>query len=343
LSIRTQEFESRYGGELLESVSRTFFLSLKFLPTELRGSVSLAYLLARATDTVADADRAPVDLRLARLADLGREIGGGDELFPIQDQLVADVVPHLDDEGEVRLLREMDGVLDWFRAVPESHQAPIRRVIDPILRGQVFDVERFPKLEGGSRAARCLPDAEALDEYTYLVAGSVGAFWTEICSLEIPKFSRGMALDEMTEKGVRMGKGLQLINVLRDFPRDLSAGRCYLPATEIKAAGIDPTDPDLGSRAEELWPLARSWMERCRGHLDEGLEYLLEVRPKRLLLPTALPLMLAAKTLRRLEQADWPEIEGRLKVSRQEVQETVTKTSFAMLSRKRLEKLYREA
>jgi farnesyl-diphosphate farnesyltransferase len=41
-------------NDLLRGVSRSFYLSLRVLPEELRPQVSLAYLLARASDTVAD-------------------------------------------------------------------------------------------------------------------------------------------------------------------------------------------------------------------------------------------------------------------------------------------------
>ena len=41
-------------GEVLRSVSRSFYLSLRVLPKPLRDPLSLAYLLARATDTIAD-------------------------------------------------------------------------------------------------------------------------------------------------------------------------------------------------------------------------------------------------------------------------------------------------
>jgi phytoene/squalene synthetase len=37
-----------------QSVSRSFYLTIRFLPRPLREPVGLAYLLARATDTIAD-------------------------------------------------------------------------------------------------------------------------------------------------------------------------------------------------------------------------------------------------------------------------------------------------
>ena len=49
---------------ILRSVSRSFYLSIRFLPRLLREPIALAYLLARATDTVADTTRVPGTVRI---------------------------------------------------------------------------------------------------------------------------------------------------------------------------------------------------------------------------------------------------------------------------------------
>jgi farnesyl-diphosphate farnesyltransferase len=41
-------------GPLLKGVSRSFYLTLRVLPAGMRDPVGLAYLLARAADTIAD-------------------------------------------------------------------------------------------------------------------------------------------------------------------------------------------------------------------------------------------------------------------------------------------------
>ena len=79
-----------------------------------------------------------------------------------------------------------------------------------ITRGQFLDLQRF----GDTTRIVALNSAAELDEYTYLVAGCVGEFWTRICSRHVRKFSR-RAINEMTALGIAYGKGLQLINILR--------------------------------------------------------------------------------------------------------------------------------
>ncbi|MCX7887472.1 MAG: squalene/phytoene synthase family protein, partial [Verrucomicrobiae bacterium] len=51
-------------GPLLRGVSRSFYLTLRVLPAAIRPQVSLAYLLARATDTIADTGVVPPERRV---------------------------------------------------------------------------------------------------------------------------------------------------------------------------------------------------------------------------------------------------------------------------------------
>src|SRR5438045_2981189 len=54
-------------GSILASVSRSFYLSIRLLPKKLRNPVSLGYLLARASDTIADTTELPIELRTEKL------------------------------------------------------------------------------------------------------------------------------------------------------------------------------------------------------------------------------------------------------------------------------------
>src|ERR1700736_5905472 len=63
-------------GPVLRSVSRSFYLSIRLLPGKLREPVGLAYVLARATDTVADTSGIPAATRIETLRELGDVIEG---------------------------------------------------------------------------------------------------------------------------------------------------------------------------------------------------------------------------------------------------------------------------
>src|SRR5438034_8709516 len=66
----------RLERTILRSVSRSFYLSIRFLPAQLREPVALAYLLARTTDTVADTAQISTSVRMETLTLLSDGIQG---------------------------------------------------------------------------------------------------------------------------------------------------------------------------------------------------------------------------------------------------------------------------
>src|SRR5579859_2443151 len=68
--------------DLLRATSRSFYLTLRVLPRAVRPQISLAYLLARTSDTIADAQLLTPDQRLEGLRRFrGRLLG--DEASPL--------------------------------------------------------------------------------------------------------------------------------------------------------------------------------------------------------------------------------------------------------------------
>jgi len=53
-------------------------------------------------------------------------------------------------------------------------------------------------------------------------------------------FGRAAQRCALLRDGVRFGKGLQLVNILRDLPRDLRQGRCYLPTERLARVQLTP-------------------------------------------------------------------------------------------------------
>ena len=82
-----KDFQKEFGEKLIASVSRSFYLSLRFLPSEMRGTASLAYLLARATDTVADTSALPENDRLEFLEEMSLAISGESEVPQLDSEM----------------------------------------------------------------------------------------------------------------------------------------------------------------------------------------------------------------------------------------------------------------
>ncbi len=164
-------------------------------------------------------------------------------------------------------------------------------------------LERFPPGQADRVAA--LETPAELDRYTYMNAGCVGEFWTDMVAAHRPRCAVRWDLARMRARGVRFGQGLQLTNVLRDLPRDLRLGRCYLPRVELAALALAPADLLDPAALGRVRPLLDRLGAQARAHLVEGLAYTLAVprRELRLRLACAWPLLIGLATLGRLARA----------------------------------------
>src|SRR5207248_6168054 len=100
-------------GSILASVSRSFYLSIRLLPKKLRDPVALGYLLARASDTIADTAELPIELRVEKLGLLARGIQGESLGDAIVD-LSATIAPLQTNESERALIENLQSCLDWL-------------------------------------------------------------------------------------------------------------------------------------------------------------------------------------------------------------------------------------
>jgi farnesyl-diphosphate farnesyltransferase len=285
---------------LLQEVSRSFYISVRFLPKRIRLTIALGYLLARASDTIADTNRLPPPERIQILERLLESIASH------QMRVALDVEACLTAQAEgpeKALLSNLQRVLEFLSTIPLEHRELLSDALTKIIHGQTLDIERFESDAG----VHGLADDSALEEYTYLVAGCVGEFWTKVCYLEWPGYAR-LPEAELLGLGKDFGKGLQLINILRDYPVDLQAGRSYLPISNLEEAASNL------ALARPEW---ERWRQRALGYLEAAWKYVTAVRPPRIRFACAVPLFIGVRTL--LLLGDEPEIRPGIKVSRKAV------------------------
>ena len=315
---------------LLREVSRSFYLTLRVLPPAVRRPIGLAYLLARATDTVADAASLPVAERRRVLVALRERIL--DSRMPTPDLRAFHAeVPGIT-SGEGRLMARLPEALEALDRSQVWEKEPIRTVLETISGGQILDLDRFGDASQGQGVV-ALPDAAALDDYTYRVAGCVGEFWTRICRHRL--FPGALIDDEaFLADGIRFGKGLQLINILRVLPRDLQAGRCYLPLDELARAGLDPASLCDPAQEARLRPVYDAWMRRAEDHMAAGWEYVRRIPTGqvRVRLACAWPILIGLRTLRRLREPGVLDPTLRVKVPRSEVRALLWSTIWRLPS-----------
>jgi len=304
-----KEFSDGELMELLAGVSRSFVLTIRALPGGLRRPVGLAYLLARASDTIADTATAGIAVRqeclegfvetmLRTRSDVFAKVGG--------------IEP--ENECERYLLANLERVIDALWRLREGDREEIVTLLRKITHGQELDLMRFQD----PQMPRALETGAELDEYTYLVAGCVGEFWTRICATHLPRYGR-LDVEELCRLGRGFGQGLQLVNILRDIPEDLRNGRCYLPMGELREAGIVSVEDFRDGDVRRAGAVFERWREKALAYHDEARLYIESIRPWRIRFACLVPWAIGVRTLRLIGERSPLEQTERVKVTRKEV------------------------
>jgi farnesyl-diphosphate farnesyltransferase len=222
---------------LLQKTSRTFALTIPFLPAPTRAEVELAYLLFRIIDTFEDARLWTPQHRveaLRRFGDLLEREPTASEALVVE--CAAD--PPVTHEGYLELLSKTPFVLSAFAGLRAPARGLIRRhVIRSAERMTVF-VRRCD-----AQGKLALLTLDELSDYCYSVAGIVGEMLTELYLLGRPELD-GVA-DELRASAAEFGEGLQLVNILKDAQRDEEEGRTYLPRLATLEEVFALADRDL--------------------------------------------------------------------------------------------------
>jgi farnesyl-diphosphate farnesyltransferase len=314
---------------LLKATSRSFYLTLRVLPAAVRPQIGLAYLLARTTDTVADTEILPVAQRLEALQKL-RERILGQSSAPLNFGALAQ---SQGEPAEKLLLERVEDALSELKEFSAADQKLIRDVLTTITSGQELDLKRFATARGDARPTGeiiALQTAAELDDYTYRVAGCVGEFWTKMCRAHLFPDAR---LDEsqFITDGIRFGKGLQLVNILRDLPADLKNGRCYLPVEKLEPLHLLPETLFSPVNEKKFLSLFHEHLDKAESHLAAGWDYTntIPFGQFRVRLACAWPILIGIRTIGKLRAADVAGLRQRVKVSRGEVKGIIFKSLVA--------------
>ena len=312
---------------LLESTSRSFYPTLKYLPKKIRGQIGLLYLLARVADTIADSKHGDTDVLLQVLKSYNDVAQGRSENLPD----FSDIAELQTNASEAELLRNVEDVVEALEVYSREDQERMLECLDIIVGGQILDLERFgPAKEGGEISA--LTNDEQLDDYTYRVAGCVGVFWTKMSLAHLMSLSPEKE-KEFFEKGIRFGKALQMINILRDIPEDLRFGRCYIPSDALARHDLKPNDLLDDGNIEKFRPLYDEYLDLANGHFDAAVDYI-RMLPEgqfRLKASCMLPVLIGQRTVTLLRTGNILNSEERIKVTRDEIKVYARKLLRALL------------
>lgn len=325
--------------DFIPKVSRTFALTIKFLPRGLRDSVFVSYLLCRVADTLEDSPYLETGEKRTRLLRLNAILEKAARGRQVSKADIASLYESIDsDSGEDhRLLAESSKLFDILESLPANHKPIIYRWAGEMAKGMA---EYTGLYQTGNDTIAALRDIEDWDRYCHFVAGTVGHMMT---GLFIQHYNFDDARSaRLTELGNSFGLGLQKVNVIKDVPDDRKRGVCYLPMNVMAEHGLGPSSLHNveESKAERF---IRELAKNVLVHLDDAITYttLIPNGYKGVRMFLAVPVLLAVETMRLIVENPARSLSGPpVKISRTDVSRIVAAAAFRVTSNKSLEKYY---
>ncbi len=323
-SVQINREAELFCQEMLPEVSRTFALSIRFLPGDLGRSVLCAYLLCRIADTIEDDAAA---LPAHKLVLLDRLMDSFEN--PAQASTISAAAAVVKGEAaHVRLVAHTHLVFEMFQTLPDRSKATVQQWVGEMVLGMKEFIGLHPL---GIR----IKTLDEYKKYCYYVAGTVGHLLTDLWY----EHSDEIDIDNyavLLKRCEAFGQALQTVNILKDIAWDaVHENSIYVPAADLDAKGsshqllLDP------ARLSQNLAALGSLMDLARSDLDEALAYLLTV-PKRAVsirLFCILPLLFAYATLRELNNSSaMLQPGGSVKISRQEVKLLIMSGCIAVFS-----------
>ena len=135
------------------------------------------------------------------------------------------------------------------------------------------------------------------------------------------------------ERGVRFGKALQMINILRDIPEDLRFGRCYIPEEALRDIGMTPDMMVDDSNLDTFRPLYNRYLDLTNEHLEAATAYIgmIPETQFRLKASCMLPVLVGQRTVTLLRDGNILNSDERIKVTRDEMKTYGRKLLRALL------------
>lgn len=316
----TQQLHDFIYQTFLSRVSRSFYLTLKIVPPEIRDTISLTYLLARITDNIIDDYHFSYYKKTYFIYLLQLEItNNSDEAKKAAfDQLLSRIINQIDDKESIQALPIC---LRYFSLIPPADKTLVVKVLTSLFKGFKRDIDTFTY----RNKMVSLQSKSDLDNYLYDIAGCVGEFWTEICYLHWPDYSK-LPAEKAIQLAIEFGKALQLTNILRDLPIDLQNNRCYLPAEQLSVEQIKLTD--LSNSPENVFPLVRYWRDLAECYLKSAKQYIQNISSVKQRYALCIPVLIAEQTLAMLNHDVYLRDKRIMKISRFKIKIIMAKAAL---------------
>ena len=291
--------------QILRDTSRTFYLSMRRLPTEIGTSLGLAYLMLRVSDYLEDTETLE-PCRKVELLGLWEQVLTG--VLPAES-LRRELGPPGEGEHDYRAAEAAGTILEWVWSLPGTLRAIILRHVIDSTRGMARWVARGPEIETETD----------MDDYMHEVAGRVGYLSTEVFAFHSPRVrSRIHTLMPLARE---TGLALQTVNIIRGLRKDYERGWIYVPRSFCREVGISRRELFDPARSDQAVLVLDRLVSKAERHLQAALSYVLHL-PRGLYqirLACIWPLLFAVRTLA-ISRGNAKVFEREIKVPRRDIE-----------------------
>jgi len=313
---------------LLKHTSRSLYLSARLLPVDVRDAFGTAYLLCRYADTIADTSLLPAEKRLYWISLFPKCVE--EQNASLFDAITQEISSATTNIYEAQLLHHLSDCLQAYSRLPAAQQRAILQVVNAVCDGMKIDLQVFPDEKSGQ--VGCFSAKQDLENYCHLMGGAPGVFWSQLIA---DALSLSSDANTFLTLGKNIGDALQIVNILRDLPRDLRIGRCYFPQEDLTEHHLKAEDLLQPENSPRFEPIKQKWIDWGRMKLKSAYAYF-NMLPKKQPFhraAVAWPVLWAADTLNKLEQEkNLLDPALRVKISRCRIYGTMAATLPILLS-----------
>ena len=214
-----------YQRAILESVSRTFALTIPLLPANLEKVVGNTYLLCRIVDTIEDAVCIDPKTKQVLSTLFVKTVLDPSYIEEFVKESLMALLNH-PNHDEKDLIKNIPRVLRVLQSFDEKQRHAVAQCVQIMSEGMSYFHVR--QNQAG------LEDLKEFEKYCYVVAGVVGEMLTTVFALHSAAFAKAISGKESL--AIAFGQALQMTNILKDSPEDQLRGVSWKPK------GVDQTE-----------------------------------------------------------------------------------------------------
>jgi len=327
--IENKMTDIEFCTSMLPQVSRTFAPTIRMLPKLLFVPVTVAYLLCRIADTVEDEAGISKKQKEKMLELYINIFQGKDPDAYMEFRSKASKIP--EHNPDVYLMHNFDRVYN----VLNSFESEVKRLIGVWVIEMALGMKKYAQSMKKSKF-KFLKSMKELDEYMYYVAGTVGQLLTSLFAHFSKKITPPVKkrLESFAES---FGKGLQMVNIIRDMTTDLRRGQSYIPDEILAKYNLTRKSIFETSNKEQAQRMFNELIETAVRHMDKAMSYIVTIprEEARIRLFCLLPVFWAMRTLQKIQENTLQLLnKDKIKISRWIIKSELYKAVFFTYSNK---------